>query len=38
VLLTSRVVSLRDSKNPDEPRFDVAPRAWRAFLGEVSNR
>lgn len=25
-------VHVRDSKNPDGPRFSVAPAAWTAFL------
>ncbi|MDX8049311.1 DUF397 domain-containing protein [Lentzea sp. BCCO 10_0798] len=37
MLLTSAFVSVRDSKNPDGPRFEVSPKAWLAFLGSVSH-
>lgn len=38
VLLTRTLVSVRDSKNADGPRFGVAPATWRAFLGTVAHR
>ncbi|MGW6935238.1 DUF397 domain-containing protein [Lentzea sp. NPDC054927] len=31
-------VGVRDSKNPDGPRFGISPAAWRAFLGAVRAR
>ena len=31
------IVGVRDSKNPDGPRFDVSPSAWLAFLGSVAD-
>lgn len=38
VRLNSGFVSIRDSKNTDGPLFDVSSRAWKAFLGSVSDR
>lgn len=37
MLLTSALVSIRDSKNPDGPLFDVSPTAWHAFLRTVTH-
>ncbi|MDX8029839.1 DUF397 domain-containing protein [Lentzea sp. BCCO 10_0856] len=31
------IVGVRDSKNPDGPRFDVSPTAWQAFLNTVTH-
>jgi hypothetical protein len=31
------IVGVRDSKNPDGPRFDVSPGAWHAFLNTVTH-
>ncbi len=28
---------VRDSKNPDDARLAVGPRAWAAFLGHVKH-
>ncbi|WP_245816334.1 DUF397 domain-containing protein [Lentzea albidocapillata] len=35
MLITSTLVSVRDSKNPRSAQFDCTPKAWRAFLGSV---
>ncbi|MET9226807.1 DUF397 domain-containing protein [Lentzea sp. NPDC003310] len=38
MLHTAALVSVRDSKNPDGPRFSFSPSAWTAFLGSVPHR
>nr|WP_082115269.1 DUF397 domain-containing protein [Lentzea aerocolonigenes] len=32
------VVGIRDSKNPDGPRFDVSRGAWLTFLSTVAQQ
>ena len=38
VLRTNVLVSVRDSKNPDGPRFAVSPDGWRTFLSAITHR
>lgn len=38
VATTPTTVHIRDSKNPDGPRFTAAPGAWTAFITHAAQR
>ncbi|WP_433266692.1 DUF397 domain-containing protein [Actinosynnema sp. CS-041913] len=37
VRFTDATVGVRDSKNPDGPRFSFTARAWATFVGRVGS-
>ncbi|WP_367134026.1 DUF397 domain-containing protein [Saccharothrix sp. HUAS TT1] len=38
VRLAPTTVGVRDSKNPDGPRFSFTSRAWSSFLARLADR